>query len=406
MSTRICLDQATLHCTTGTADKLYVVQLIREDDGTFSCMGYNGRRGNALVVQPKVSRGTEFAARTAFNELCHDKRKKYTTPITNPVGYALIGMPASAPIFMGVGAAPAATPVAPPVPAAPPAPIPSMLIPQLARPITLAELETQYLANSAYGMQQKFDGERLTLRLQRGRIIGGNRNGVVTTLSAGIQALCDKLVNASAVFDQEASVLLDCEILLGDRLAIFDMVRYREEDLHEVGFVERYFQLEDLLAPIIARGILPPNSIVLAETVWSEAGKRAMLAKAQAEDWEGLMLRAADGSYEDGARDERLLKCKFWATATCRVLRHNAQRSVVLAIAEDDGSETSVGNTTIPVGTAVPPIGALVEVRYLYAFPGPQGKLVQSTFLRERTEVIALDTRSSLRPPPAERQAA
>jgi bifunctional non-homologous end joining protein LigD len=47
--------------------------------------------------------------------------------------------------------------------------------------------------------------------------------------------------------------------------------------------------------------------------------------------------------------------------------------------------EVSVGNVTIPVNFDIPRVGSVVEVRYLYAYPG--GSLYQPVYLGARTDV-------------------
>ena len=59
--------------------------------------------------------------------------------------------------------------------------------------------------------------------------------------------------------------------------------------------------------------------------------------------------------------------------------------SVALAMATTNNGMVEVGNVTIPVNFSVPPVAALVAIRYLYAYPG--GSLYQPVYLGERTDV-------------------
>ena len=75
------------------------------------------------------------------------------------------------------------------------------------------------------------------------------------------------------------------------------------------------------------------------------------------------------------------------ATASCVVAAVSAtKRSVALELAgEGGGDRVPVGNVTIPPNHAVPRPGDVVEVRYLYAYPG--GSLYQPLYLGRRDDV-------------------
>ena len=66
------------------------------------------------------------------------------------------------------------------------------------------------------------------------------------------------------------------------------------------------------------------------------------------------------------------------------VAQVNAQRSVGLALLNHEGWQP-VGNVTIPPNHKVPKVGAVVEVRYLYAHR--DGSLYQPVYLGERSDV-------------------
>ena len=78
------------------------------------------------------------------------------------------------------------------------------------------------------------------------------------------------------------------------------------------------------------------------------------------------------------------LKHKFVATLSAVVAKLNPQRSVGLCLLNHEGWQP-VGNVTIPPNQPVPNLGAVVEVRYLYAVP--DGSLFQPVYLGERSDV-------------------
>ncbi len=79
------------------------------------------------------------------------------------------------------------------------------------------------------------------------------------------------------------------------------------------------------------------------------------------------------------------LKCKFWASCSCVVLKVNARRSVELEL-----SGRSVGNVTIPPNHEIPVAGQIVEIRYLYV-ASPGGSLYQPIYLGVRDDVHITD---------------
>ena len=78
------------------------------------------------------------------------------------------------------------------------------------------------------------------------------------------------------------------------------------------------------------------------------------------------------------------LKHKFVATLSAVVAKVNVQRSVQLRLLNHEGWQV-VGNVTIPPNHSIPGVGAIVEVRYLYAYP--DGSLFQPVYLGERSDV-------------------
>src|SRR5206468_9669162 len=89
----------------------------------------------------------------------------------------------------------------------------------------------------------------------------------------------------------------------------------------------------------------------------------------KSEKREGVVFKRLDAPYVPGrpASGGPALKHKFYATLSAVVANINAQRSVELRLLNCKGWIV-VGNVTIPPNHLVPPVGAVVEVRYLYAY--------------------------------------
>ena len=81
----ILIDIKKLHCTTGTSDKLYIVQLY-ENPSTkmYEVHSEYGRRGNAITVNPPKVYATVSQARSAWAHVCNSKIKKNYQDITQP----------------------------------------------------------------------------------------------------------------------------------------------------------------------------------------------------------------------------------------------------------------------------------------------------------------------------------
>ncbi len=228
------------------------------------------------------------------------------------------------------------------------------------------------LADAAWGLQEKFDGRRILVAVTGGTPTGSNRRGLCVPLP---QEIADAL-----------AFLPDCELdgeLLGGAYVVFDLLKRGADDCRARPYRERHAAL---CAPV------PPSpALLVAETAWDEADKRALYDRIARAGGEGVVFKKADGAYVAGrpASGGSQVKCKFYATCTCLVASQNDQRSVRLQLRDDAGQAIAVGSVTIPPNKAVPAVGALVEIRYLYAYKG--GSLYQATYLNERDDLSPSD---------------
>ncbi|MBK3779888.1 hypothetical protein G3A43_06445 [Paraburkholderia aspalathi] len=389
MGTITCLKQTALHSTMGGSDKLYILQLQRIDTPgaavEYVAQFYYGARGGGLSLAEKGRGSSERNADNEFDKQEKAKRRKgYNDYVIPPTG--IPGMPAGSPVFGG----PAAV-------SAPPSPVPSPapargLIAMLAEVLEEDDLEAK-LMDPNWVCQRKFDGERVPVSMRRSAMVATNRDGVTRGMSSVVESKL-KTLFTQPDFSDDRHTQVDGEQLRDDRYVVYDVTTLRDNDVCGMPYYERYASLEVLFAEC--------PGIIVAETAWTEEEKRAMVARARAEDWEGLIFREVSAGYVNG-RTRVLLKFKLWATATCRVLGVNpTKRSIQVAVRELDGNETFAGNVTVPVNQDVPEPDALVEVRYLYETEG--GMLTQPTLLEVRTDVHEADLRSSLRPCPPEKR--
>jgi len=105
------------------------------------------------------------------------------------------------------------------------------------------------------------------------------------------------------------------------------------------------------------------------------------------ENREGVVFKQLSASYTAGrpASGGAQFKQKFHASASFVVTKVNSKRSVSLALF-DGTVVVPTGNVTIPPNHAVPKAGAVVEVRYLYAFR-ESGSIYQPVFLGVRDDM-------------------
>ena len=115
--------------------------------------------------------------------------------------------------------------------------------------------------------------------------------------------------------------------------------------------------------------------------------KTELWERLREENREGIVFKLLDAPYTPGKPNSGgpQLKFKFVATLSAVVAKVNARRSVAVGLF-NGRSLVSCGNVTIPSNHAIPPVGAVVEVRYLYAHRDSLA-LYQPVYLGPRDDV-------------------
>ena len=337
------LPSARLFYRDGGSDKVYHAG-INAAEGGYTVTFAFGRRGSAMTAGTKTTAPVAWEkAQQIYNKLLAEKTAKGYTPDGAGALFAMTDYEARR----------------------------SGLHPQLLNSIG-EEAAEALLADPAWCLQEKFDGRRIMVSVAGGFATGSNRKGLCVPLA---QEISDAL-----------AALPDCEVdgeLLGDSYVVFDLLKSGETDCRARPYRERYEAL---------RVAVPASpALTVAETAWDTDGKRALYDRIAAAGGEGVVFKKADGQYVAGrpASGGSQVKCKFYATCTCLVAAQNDQRSVRLHLLDDAGKAVNVSNVTIPPNKALPAAGALVEIRYLYAYKG--GSLYQATYLIERDDIEAGD---------------
>ena len=111
-------------------------------------------------------------------------------------------------------------------------------------------------------------------------------------------------------------------------------------------------------------------------------------------DGEGVVFKRIDSPVTSGRPNSGgdWRKFKFTETASCCVMElNNDKRSVRIGLLNEEISDATpdhlvmAGNVTIPPNHTVPSIGDIVEVEYLYAYPG--GSLYQPVYRGQRNDL-------------------
>jgi len=360
MMTITLVSETILHNTEGGSDKLYRIQTIKNEVGLYSVLCSSCRRGNAWVDQgTKIADTTEnLAARKVQSIVTAKTGKGYRVVKSENPGRELSRTTRTE--------APA-----PPVPVAPAI----VYRPQLLNSIEEAEA-IKLLKSDAWIVQEKKDGVRQMLsRTNGGPIQASNKLGNFITPDETVIA---GMPSYNFVMDGE---------LVGSVYHIFDLLELDKVDLRPMGYEYRYGILKSLMNGTLAgyRRMVSANR-VLVEVPVGDA-KQTYLESLKSRGAEGLVFKRANAPFKAGRPSSGgdQLKFKFVSTASFIVTRQNEQRSVALALL-DGASEIPVGNCTIPANKTVPPVGAIVEVRYLYAYRG--GSIYQPTYLGERNDIL------------------
>lgn len=325
----------------GSSDKEYHAAINEVEDG-FTVTFAFGRRGTALSAGTKTSTPvTREKAQAIYDKLIAEKTAKGYTPD-------------------GTGALFAQSDNAGRV---------SGLHPQLLNSVG-EDAAQAYLNDDDWCVQEKFDGKRIMAAVTGGVAEGSNRKGLIVSMPQEITGTLASLPDC----------VLDGE-LLGGSYVVFDLLALGTQSLRDLPYKERY-------ARLAARTSSVPG-LRVADTAWNSAAKQALYAKIAAAGGEGVVFKRADSKSIAGrpASGGSQVKCKFYATCTCIVSAQNDQRSVRLHLLGESGAAVGVGSVTIPPNKAIPSVGALAEIRYLYAYKG--GSLYQPAYLGERDDLDA-----------------
>jgi len=336
------MENITLYFKEGASDKVYQATIEPKDGGYVVNFAY-GRRGSTMTTGTKTSAPVNHdEAKAIYDKLIKEKKAKGYTPGED-------GTPYQHSDKENTG-----------------------ILPQLLNAIEEDQLEV-LLNDMQHVMQEKHDGRRLLIQKNGYTITGINKLGIVTGFPA-IIAQEFKMVEADCLIDGE---------IVGEEYHAFDLLELDDDDLRGRTYRERYLHLMNLLASFNHR------HISLVESAYLPGQKEVMFDKLKEENKEGVVFKRADAIYTVGrpASGGSQFKFKFHETASFIVNRVNGKRSVSLMLFNGD-KVVPAGNVTIPANHDIPTVGAVVEVRYLYAFK-ESGAIYQPVYLGVRDDTRA-----------------
>jgi bifunctional non-homologous end joining protein LigD len=342
MSTDTQNKSITLYFREGRSDKVYQASVGRSGAGFVVNFAF-GRRGSTLQTGTKTAIPVDYqAAVKVYDKLVQEKMAKGYTPGAD-------GTP-----YQGTKREDVATGV----------------FPQLLNSIDQGQAE-QLVSDDGWWMQEKFDGKRILIRKDGEQVVGINRKGLAVALPQPIAE------QALAIGDRQW--LMDGEAV-GDTYIAFDLLERGGIDLRAKPYNLRLAALHNLVSQSV-------GVIRLVDTVKDAASKRSKLAQFRNDNREGAVFKRFSAPYRPGRPSSGgdQLKLKFTATASCIVAKTNgAKRSVALELLEG-GKRIAVGNVNIPPSQNIPQARSVVEIRYLYAYPG--GSLFQPVYLGQRDDI-------------------
>lgn len=334
----------TLYFREGSSDKVYRVDLESRGEGHVVTFAY-GRRGSTLNTGTKTSRPVPLEeARRIYDKLVKEKMAK---------GY--VHGPESPAYHDGSRKV-------------------TDIRPQLLNAVQENQLES-LLKGSTFCMQPKYDGRRLLIKKKAGTVTGINRRGIECGIPESIR---------DAALSLAGDFIIDGESI-GYLLFAFDILQWDSRDLRPLPYSKRFAVLFDLL---VSSG----QTAICRAVMESHAELKTRLFNQLREDQaEGVVFKRLAAAYCPGrpASGGDHLKYKFVETASVIIRGLNAKRSVAMAV-WDNAILVPCGNVTIPADQAIPQVGEVAEVRYLYAMPG-SGSLFQPVFMGTRDDIASAE---------------
>jgi bifunctional non-homologous end joining protein LigD len=336
-------ERAEMYFRQGSSDKVYHLQLENVEE-KWSVQAQWGRRGSTLQSDVKVSNRTYEEAKRVYDRILREKTGKgyqIAQAIANGNSAISVGLPASKEH--------------------------SGHTPELLTPIEEPEA-LQLAEDASWWFQQKFDGRRLAVQKAHGKYSGINKLGQIIPIDSRLAGSLDDV--------QAQGFLADGEIT-DSHFHIWDLLSVNDAELRIQPYEIRYEHLTRLF-----RGV--HNALRVCETAMTPNAKRAFVKAMHDANAEGFVCKNRHAAYA-GGRAGQHYKCKFVSTASFIVgpkpekKAGDGHRSIAVYLL-DANRPRFMGTVGVPDRYPLPSVEQVVEVRYLYCHPGPDGKLMQAKY--------------------------
>jgi bifunctional non-homologous end joining protein LigD len=336
-------EKVELYFRQGSSDKVYHLQLENVHD-RWSVQAQWGRRGSALQSDAKISNATYEEAKRIYDRVLREKTGK---------GYQIAEATVNGNAAISVGL--------------PPTKELSGHSPELLTPIDEPDA-LRLVEDISWWFQQKFDGRRLAVLKADGKYSGINKLGQIVPIDSRLAESLDLV--------QAQGFLADGEIT-DSHFYIWDLLTMNGTNLRIQPYEVRYAHLT-----LFFRG--DNDTLRVCETAMTPKAKRAFVKAMHDANAEGFVCKNRNAAYA-GGRAGQHYKCKFVTTASFLVgpkpekKADDGHRSIAVYLLDGD-QERFMGTVGVPDRYLLPNEGQIVEVRYLYCHPGPDGKLMQAKY--------------------------
>jgi ATP-dependent DNA ligase len=227
---------------------------------------------------------------------------------------------------------------------------------QLLTAIDDGEAAAAKLLDDNYAAQQKFDGKRIVLTVDRSSITAHNRSGLICEISRNV---LDQARQLQAI----GPLILDGEWLNQTKaFHVFDLLEVDGTNITTLPFSERQDQLDRILS------VASLPSIKSVRTEYLQPGKVELLQTIHDHNLEGVVLKAKQSPYRVGRQPDQF-KYKFTAVSSFVITGRNQKESVSLGAFDENNNLVNCGDVKIRNRNFKVSEGMIIDVRYMHAFP-------------------------------------
>lgn len=226
---------------------------------------------------------------------------------------------------------------------------------QLLTAIDDGEKAATVLLDPTYAVQQKFDGKRIILHIERSAVTAYNRDALQCEIS-------HQVLSQGKELQQVAPMILDGEWLRETKsFHVFDFLEFDRDNLRFLPFRERQHRLQTLF------NAKPCANISPVRTEYDQPNKLALLDAIHRHNLEGVVLKEIHSPYEIGRRPNQF-KYKFTAVSSFVITRLNEKQSVALGAYDSNGHMVNCGDVKIRNSRFKVAEGIIVDVKYMHCF--------------------------------------